>query len=178
MTDVTTPVQQNDEASPDAPVATGTPVSGDEQGEKLVPVTEAIRYRKRAQAAEQQIGELNGRLDQLQQQLAEAQQTVSHLERRQHIDAMLSEAEAVDLETARLLTERAVEQMSEPDVKLAVEDLRRSKPFLFRQSITTASGAMAARESGGAPVEEAAERAVTTGDRRDLLHYLRMRRQK
>ena len=149
-----------------------------ETSDKLVPVTEAIRYRKRAQAAEQKIGDLNTQLEQLQQQLDEAQHTVTHLERRQQIDALLAEAEAIDLETARLLTERAVEQMSEPDVSLAVDELRRNKPYLFQHSTDTNSGAMAARDAANVTgAEQAAEHAARSGDRRDLLHYLRLRRQ-
>ncbi len=166
----------NRDQEPTSEASTPNPESMD----KLVPVTEAIRYRKRAQAAEQQIGELNGRLEQLQTQLGEAQQTVSHLERRQHIDGLLADADTIDLEAARLLTERTIEQMDEPDVKLAIEDLRRTKPYLFRHHAAESSGAMAARDraAAGAGVQQAAERAVSTGDRRDLLDYLRLRRQK
>lgn len=145
--------------------------------ERLVPVSEAIRYRKRAQAAEQEIELLRGKLKQVEGELTEAQRTAAYLERRQRIDELLAESEAIDLEAARLLTEHAVAQMDEPDVKLAVEDLRRRKPYLFRQRIASGSGAMAVRPSGDAePAEEAAQRAVQTGDRRDLLRYLRVRR--
>lgn len=164
-----------DDASPDLPTPSATP-----EDDKLVPVTEAIRYRKRAQAAEQQLNELNSRFEQLQSELGEARQTVEQLERRQQIDALLAEADAVDIEAARLLTERAVEQMSEPDVQLAVADLRRTKPYLFRQGRAEGGGAMTARfgsVAGDPPeAEEAAQRAAISGDRRDLLDYLRLRR--
>jgi len=167
---------QEDHVQPDTtPNDEPTPAEGD----KLVPVTEAIRYRKRAQAAEHQVGELNGQLEQLQHQLNQTQQTVTHLERRQQIDGLLADADAVDLDTARLLTERAVAQMDEPDIKLAVDDLRRTKPYLFHHRTPSASGAMAARDDGTeTQTQAAAERAVSSGDRRDLLNYLRLRRQK
>ena len=47
---------------------------------------------------------------------------------------------------ARLLTEAAVETMAEPDVASAIDELRRSKPYLFRRK-TTQAGAMPARIS-------------------------------
>lgn len=149
----------------------------DAASEKLVPVSEAIRYRKRAQTAEQRLGDVQAQLEALQGQLDAAHQTVGHLERRQQIDALLAESDAIDMEAARLLTERAVAQMSEPDVKLAVRDLRRHKPYLFRQRMAGGHGAMAPRlHDDEALADHAAEQAMHTGDRRDLLHYLRLRR--
>lgn len=145
--------------------------------ERLVPVTEAIRYRKRAQAAEQQLGALKAQFDQQASQISEANDTISRLERRQRIDALLNDADAVDLGVARLLTEQAVADMDDADVEEVIDDLRRHKPYLFRQRSLT-SPAMAPRltESGHDPVDHAAERAVNTGSRRDLLDYLRLRR--
>lgn len=145
--------------------------------EKLVPVSEAIRYRKRAQAAEQQLSDIQQQMQQHEQQLESARDTIDRLERRQRIDAMLNDSEPVDLGVARLLTEQAVEQMDEPDVELAIRDLRRHKPYLFQQRAMS-SPAMAPRltEEGHRPVENAAERASESGSRRDLLDYLRLRR--
>jgi hypothetical protein len=145
--------------------------------EKLVPVTEAIRYRKRAQAAEQQLASLQTQLDELRVQLNASRETITSLERRQKIDAMLAEADAIDLEAARLLTEAAVANMDEPDVAQVVADLRRHKPYLFRRGVGSGSASMSPRlsdEHVGA--EKAAERALGSGNRRDLLEYLRLRR--
>lgn len=148
-----------------------------ETNEKLVPVTEAIRYRKRAQAAEQQLQEFQEQMQQHQQQLEAAQQTIDRMERRERIDTLLSESDAVDLGVARLLTEQAVEQMDDPDVDMAVRDLRRHKPYLFHRR-STASPAMAPRTGTDpqGPADHAAERAADSGNRRDLLDYLRLRR--
>lgn len=146
--------------------------------DKLVPVGEAIRYRKRAQTAEQQLEEIREELRTAQMKLTEADQTITGLERRQKVDALLADADAIDLETARLLTERAVSLMDEPDVELAVSDLRRHKPYMFRR--ITASGVSAMAPSigpdGHDPAEQAAEQATQSGDRRDLLRYLRLKR--
>jgi hypothetical protein len=147
--------------------------------DKLVPVSEAIRYRKRAQTAEQQLEEINNEINAMQAKLTEASQTIVGLERRQKVDALLTEADAIDLETARLLTEQAVALMDEPEVELAVDDLKRHKPYLFRHKQAIGVSAMAPNidHQGHDPAELAAEQATKTGDRRDLLRYLRLRRQ-
>ncbi|MEX2212936.1 MAG: hypothetical protein WD768_02335 [Phycisphaeraceae bacterium] len=149
-----------------------------ESSVKLVPVTESIRYRKRAQAAEQQLGGLREQMKSMESELAQQRQVIESLERRQKIDAILADADAVDLEVARLLTESAVEAMDEPDVAAAVQELRRMKPYLFRRSATPGAAAMAAksRQLTSAPASEAADEAAASGDRRDLLRYLRLRR--
>jgi predicted RNase H-like nuclease (RuvC/YqgF family) len=146
--------------------------------DKLVPVGEAIRYRKRAQTAEQQLECLNEDLRNLSADLDQANQTITGLERRQQMDAMLSDANAIDLEAARLLTEQAVLMMDEPDIKMAIDDLRRHKPYLFRRRYDEGQSAMAPaiHPNGHDPAEQAAEQAAKSGDRRDLLRYLRLRR--
>ena len=158
-----------------------TDVEPAEPDVKLVPVTESIRYRRRAQAAEQQLTELRQQYTELQQSLEDAEQQVAMTERRRRIDQMLIDSEAIDLEAARLLTEAAIEQMDDADVELAVDELRQRKPYLFRRSSAHSggSGSMSAHpRRKGQPVNEAAEAAAVTGDRRDLLRYLRLRRRR
>jgi hypothetical protein len=120
--------------------------------------------------------DLNAELQSLTAELNKARDMIASLERRQRIDALLAESDAVDLEVARLLTEAAVQQMDEPDVKLAVDDLRRHKPYLFRRGGTPTAHAMGARAATPSSATEAAEIASQTGNRRDLLRYLRLRR--
>ncbi|MEX2672509.1 MAG: hypothetical protein WD294_10405 [Phycisphaeraceae bacterium] len=157
-----------------------TETEGEGREEKRVPVSESIRYRRRAQAAEQKLEALQAELAATRESLSESEQALADAERRQRIDQLLSESEAIDVEAARLLTEVAVTQMEEPDVAAAVEELRSRKPYLFRQhgGGTGAGGSMSARRRGGAgsQLTEAAEAAATTGQRQDLLRYLRMRR--
>ena len=147
--------------------------------ERLVPVSEAIRYRKRAQAAEKLVGQLREDLTKLENDLNESQETADYLERQQRISELLAEEDVVDLGAARLLTEVAIAEMEKPDVRMAVEDLRKSKPYLFRRRSGRASH-MPARdgvdESGGAA--SAAEIAAGSGSRSDLLRYLRLRRER
>jgi hypothetical protein len=147
------------------------------------PIAEARRYRKRAQAAERAAADLRLELQQKSAELAEREQTITALERRQRIDELLLEARAIDLDTARLLTELAVADMPEPDLDAAVAELRSRKPFLFRAG-RASSGALAPRSapdgaaSAASPAQRAAAEAHATGRRADLLRYLRLRRRR
>ena len=121
--------------------------------------------------------ELHARVTQLESELNASRETVTALERRGRIDALLLDADTHDLDLARLLTERAVSEMDEPDVALAVEDLRRHKPFLFRHRPPMSRSMPPRLQDAPAPVEEAATRAAKSGHRRDLMQYLRLRSQ-
>lgn len=175
-------VGQDGAAEGDPQISSGEESGSDEAKEaggsdRLVRLSEAVRYRKRAQAAERDLGDIKGQYQDTCVELEQARQVIDQLERRQQIDAVLAEVDAVDLDVARLLTEAAVEMMDEPDIKLAIDDLRRHKPYLFRNRDRGAS-AMSARypENSVYQAEAAADRAAMTGDRRDLLRYLRIRR--
>lgn len=121
-----------------------------------------------------ELTELQQRVQSLEGELAQANQTIVQLERRAQIDALLRESEAIDLEAARLLTEVAVASMAEPDVQAAVSDLRRRRPYLFRNR---GPGALAmSAQANDDPADDAGQRAAQTGSRRDLLRYLRLRR--
>ena len=143
-----------------------------------VSVAEALRHQQRAREAQQQLEALGAEHAQLKQQLDESQQTIAALERRQRIDQLLAESDTVDLAAARLLTEAAVADMDEPDLQLAVQDLRRSKPYLFHAAPRLSTMAPALDLPDTAPEQDAAARAAQTGDRRDLLTYLRLLRHK
>jgi len=167
------------EVSPaEAEVDGGVSQSG-AAGEKQVPVSEAIRYRRRAQQAERELQEARAKMTGLEAQLKESRAAIDALDRRQKAAALLAEAEAVDMEAAMLLTEAAVAQMEEPDVTAAIGELRRRRPYLFRQRRNGAA-AMAARVGDGEDeaLDTLAAEASASGDRRDLLRYLRMKRSK
>jgi chromosome segregation ATPase len=138
---------------------------------------EAQRQQQRAEQAEQQLNDTRQQMEALQGELTEARRTIDHLERRQKIDQLLADADPIDTEAVRLLTEQAVQQMDEPDVQAAVAELRERRPYLFRQQPSDQGSAMAARVGdGSASSDSAAEHAAMSGDRRDLLRYLRLRR--
>lgn len=147
-----------------------------ESGEQLVPVSESIKYRKRAQAAESTVREYETRVSALSDEVETLRREIGQYERRERIDQMLLESEVIDLEAGRLLAEMSVSQMDEEDVGLAVEELRRTKPYLFRRSERV--GRMPGKFEGRGVdrLSDAAASAAASGDRRDLLRYLRLRR--
>lgn len=125
---------------------------------------------------EEKFIQLQREFDATKSALDETRKQLENTERRQRIDHALLEADTIDLGAARLLTELAVGQMNEADVKLAVDELRASKPYLFRRR-RAEGGAMAPRtRTAGPALDDAAETAATSGDRRDLLRYLRLKR--
>ncbi len=150
------------------------------------PVSEELLERAEEEDGSALVAELEARVAELESELAGAREALDASERRGEIERRLTEAEAIDLETARLLTEAAVSAMEEPDVALAVEDLRRRKPFLFAGDRSggarprSASALSPAREHGtngsGEALRELADEARSSGDRRALLQYLRQRR--
>lgn len=124
---------------------------------------------------------LEARVAELQTELAQAREALDAAERRHQVDLLLIEAEAIDLESARLLTELAINQSRSTDLRGAVGDLRRRKPFLFRARHASSAGSRASATLGPAsppadPADDAAHEAATTGDRSALLRYLRAKR--
>lgn len=160
--------------------STPNPVTSDPPREtsKTSEPAEAAEAAKPSEhsGGEQELVELRERFAALQSRLDESQQTITALERRQKIDALLAASDAIDPDAARLLTEITVAQMDEPDVAAAVEDLRRHKPYLFRHRQASPGSAMSPRLESPAAHEHAADHAAATGDRRDLMDYLRLRR--
>lgn len=171
---------------------------------KLVPVGESIKYRRRAQQAESQLQEFEQQLKEFQSQLelrneelaaAEAQRDEANFqltaaESRMAAERMLNEAGVVDIETASLLLSKRVDMSKELDHEsLAhnVEQLLLDKPFLrgvpnaakrFGMSLPTkTASAKLPRTGPAAQLAQAAEQAAQTGNRRDVAHYLRLRRQ-
>lgn len=123
-------------------------------------------------------------------ELAAAQRELVQLRianaREQHMAGILSQA--VDAEVMRALVEKATKGVTDPAqipgaVIAAGEELRLGKPFLFRGTGAnggrppTATGRMQApmplRED---EIAALAKRAKETGNRRDLMTYLRARK--
>ena len=150
-----------------------------EQHERLVPVSEAKKYRKRAQAAEKILEDFKVELAEKDEALHKQQQTIADLQRQRSIDELLVDSETIDLETTRLLTEMALSEMAEPDVEQAVAQLRKRKPFLFRTTARATALSPKAENnqtSLARSMERAAADAHSSGNRTALLRYLRLRR--
>jgi hypothetical protein len=147
---------------------------------KLVPVSEAIHYRRRAQSAEQKAENL---ATELQESKAKATEAVSELESirfERSVKDALAASGCVDVETAFLVTKAKLEGQGQEDLDGVIEQLKKEKRYLFTESEKvkpTKTASVKERASGGeAVLERAARKAATTGNRGDLQQYLRLRR--
>lgn len=131
----------------------------------------------RAAEAERRAEALASRLAETERALAEAREALDASERRRQIEREVARAEALDVEAAVLLTEAAIAHMDEVDVAQAVAELKRNRPYLFRSNGRLRASAMSAHVAPGrGELVEAAERARSSGDRGELMRYLRLRR--
>lgn len=160
-------------------------VSSDDEvcnSDKLVPVGEAIRYRKRAQGAERTAEQLQ---EQLREATAENKRISGELDGIKN-DRMLTDrlmaAGVNDLEAATLIAKARMKEDEQVDVESVVEKLKKQKGYLFDQidmpAVASKTESVKERCSSGRGVlERAAKRAATSGNRADMQEYLRMRRQ-
>jgi hypothetical protein len=154
---------------------------GENDNLKLVPVSESIRYRKRAQSAEKRIEEL---AEQLADAKAEAKTTAEKLNSsqiEQELIRKLAAAGAVDMETAVMIAKARIEGETEVDMDGMIKQLRKDKQYLFSGTGGTVTakktaGAKERLEGGRTVLERAAKKAATTGSRTDLQEYLKLRR--
>jgi predicted transcriptional regulator len=157
----------------------GKEMGGGEPAHDQLAVSAEMIAEEQEEDAQEKIVQLEGAVESLQKELAAANQAVVVVERRAQIEQEVSRAKAVDVETACLLTEVAISEMDEPDVSLAVRELRSRKPFLFCGALKSASvssmGAMAP-STKQEDLESMAGKARLRGDRSELLRYLRARR--
>ncbi|KPL25043.1 MAG: hypothetical protein AMJ75_02155 [Phycisphaerae bacterium SM1_79] len=149
---------------------------------KLVPVTESIRYRKRAQSAEKKIEALAEQLREAKSEAKKMAEQLSSIEVEQKLTRKLAAAGTVDLETAVLIAKARIEGQDDTDLDGVVKQLKREKQYLFADN---SDGASTAKKTAGvkdrmqnsqAILERAAEKAATTGNRTDLQEYLKLRR--
>lgn len=165
------------------PESRNTPINPDllEKAQQEREDQEQDEQQEEQQPSEQQqILDLTNQIARLEAQLAQAERTIIQTQRRAEIERELIAARAVDLETATLLTEAAIAEMDQPDVAIAVRELSGRKPFLF--AAPPAAGA-AGLSMSPAPAQDKhhavnsiAQRARVSGDRAELLRYLRARR--
>lgn len=132
-------------------------------------VTEDLQWRRRAIAAEDRLAELEKQLD-------EARQSIGQAERRSRIEREAQALDPIDVETVALLAQTTLAGMDAPDVGAALRDLKRRKPFLFRSPAQPSAMAPQGTSGEDTALARALEEARASGDRRTLLHYLRMRR--
>ena len=154
---------------------------GVDEGGKLVPVAESIRYRKRAQSAEQRVEALAEELSQAQRKVSQMSEELDGLRLERQLTRKLLAAGAVDLEAAVLIAKARAAGKDEAELDGCIEQLRRDKGYLFEGSgaatSTTKTAAVKDRvTSTHTTLERAAKRAARSGSRGDLQEYLKLRR--
>lgn len=145
-----------------------------------VAISEEVIWKARAEEAEEKLAACEAKVSALETELSSANEAVVSTQRRGDIERELTAARAVDLETACLLTEATIGEMDEPDVAVAVRELKTRKPFLFSCGghSTHVGSSMSAQSSHsmGDGLGQMASSARMSGDRNELLRYLRARR--
>ncbi len=151
---------------------------------KLVPVTESIRYRKRAQSAEKQLAELTEQLNQAITENENLNSAIGRIETRQQLASQLSQAGSIDVETAMLLVEKRMEGTDQSEVSVIIDELKKQKPYLFENShpqepnklSAKTAGVKAAVSSGSEHLVRQGRQAARSGSRTDMMRYLAARR--
>jgi hypothetical protein len=151
--------------------------------EHLVPVGESIRYRKRAQTAEQKLTELNDKLQESNMRSENLEKKLEELQLDRKLSENLMSAGANDIETALLVAKKKIDSSDgQVDTNSVVDLLRDEKSFLFRQTESSVSSmrTLPVKDRTGSTrgvIEKAARNAAGSGSRRDVQEYMRMRRQ-
>jgi len=159
-----------------------TAVGVENEAVKLVPVTESIRYRKRAQSAERQLESLSEELAEVRSQAAEMSRRLEQFQTERTLMQKLAAAGVVDLEAAVLLAKERLAEGRAADVDACVQQLRKEKRYLFDEAseagaLRRTSGAKGRLDGPQAVLERAAQKAAVSGSRVDLQEYMRLRRQ-
>ena len=153
---------------------------------QMVPVSEAIKYRKRAQAAEQKVEMLTQQVEQQQQEQAEVQAQIDESKWEMELTQELAKAGVFDVEAALLLAQKKMESSGGKgdDAKRVIEVLRNERPYLFSSGVDEVRATLAGPtigvqgqgRSGASRLTRVAQQAQESGSRKDMQEYLRLRR--
>ncbi|MBN1974205.1 MAG: hypothetical protein JW787_11235 [Sedimentisphaerales bacterium] len=155
--------------------------AADSDESRLVPVTESIRYRKRAQSAEKKVEELTELLSQSQKQASSLNEQLNGIRTEQKLTQKLIAAGTVDVESAVLVAKAKMNEHEDTDVDDVIEQLKKDKQYLFKN---TGENAVSSKTSGAknrtndvyTVLANAARKAANSGSRKDLQEYLKARR--
>ncbi len=174
-----------------SPDVTTQQTQDDEPVGQMVPVTESIRYRKRAQQAEQELAAAGEQLQAERDARAGIESELHQARSRLELTRSLAGRGVIDLDAAVLLAEsrlaNAGDDASEADV---IEQLLGDKPYLLAGNgpaadhnrpllvATMPTPTQGRRTEGSAGVEllRQARNAAASGKPADLDRYLKMRR--
>lgn len=149
---------------------------------RLVPVSESIRYRKRAQSAEKKNEALSEQLAEARSEASKLSEQLNEIKIEQKLTEKLAVAGAVDLETAVLIAKAKMKDETEADLEGVVEQLKKEKQYLFDSESgrgigsQKTSGVKERMVNNRTALARAAKKAAVTGNRADLQEYLKLRR--
>jgi hypothetical protein len=147
---------------------------------KLVPVSESIRYHRRAQSAERRVEELAGELAEARAETTRLADELKSTHKEQELTKRLTVAGARDLEAATLIAKARLARDEKADLDSVVEQLKREKQYLFNEKppagMTLRTSPVKEQRGGAGTIERAAKKAAGTGSRADLQEYMRKRR--
>lgn len=159
-------------------------LSGDTDGgeEKLVPVREAIRYRKRAQSAEQEAVDLGEQVRELKTANEKMAGELSGMKLDHELSRKLGAAGVCDVEAAVLIAKDRMRDQEDAEVDSVIEQMRKEKGYLFsakeeRVSALKTAGVKENLSGGQRVLENVGRKAAASGSRVDLHEYMRARRQ-
>ncbi len=144
-------------------------------------IAESIRYRKRAQNAEQKVQDLAEQLTEANQRITQLSGDVEGLQLDRKLSGKLTAAGVTDLEAAMLIAKARLENNAETDVEKCIEQLRTEKGYLFtaKNQVVTPRPTAGVKDRvtpGKTMLQQAATKAAKTGNRTDLQEYLKLRR--
>jgi hypothetical protein len=153
-----------------------------QRSERLVDVSEAIRYRKRAQSAEQKQAQLEQELVENRGEVERLNKNLSQMTIERQLIEKLVSAGVRDLDAAVIIGRTRLEDDKKATAADVVEQLKKEKSYLFSDAgLAVAAGTKTSgvkdKLSGTTGVlERAAKKAAKSGSRTDLQEYLRARR--
>jgi len=148
---------------------------------RFVPVTESIRYRKRAQSAEKKVENLSEQLTQAESHVTEMSKELNDIRIEQKLTEKLTSVGVIDLEAALLICKTRLASSGETDLDACVKELQKEKRYLFvnkdvTNNVVQKTAGAKERTTNSQILERAAKKAATTGNRTDLQEYLKLRR--
>lgn len=150
--------------------------------DRLVPVAESIRYRKRAQTAEKKLQEISEQLNESKVDGEKLKVEIEAMRLEGKLSSCLLSAGVKDLETAMLVARKRMDGKGVENIDSVVEQVRNEKGHLFGGfemgvAAERTSGVKDRSSRGKGVLESVAKRAAVSGSRVDVQEYMRVRRQ-
>lgn len=152
----------------------------DKNSQKLVPLSESVKYRKRAQNAEKAAETLKDNLNQNEQHRLELEEKLNKTKTENQIMQKLSKAGIRDIEAGLALTKLRLSENNNTEIDEVIQQICNEKDYLFnsrKMIMPTKTASIKANVPEAETVlAESAKKAAASGSRVDLQQYLKVRR--